>query len=704
MYASLEEIVQSAAETVRAPERLTVAQASERYRYLHNPGSYTGPWRNAVTPYLVEPMETMTSLQHTGLVFVASAQSGKTDAGLNWILYTAICDPSDFMLVQTTQTQARHFSMTRIDKMLRDSPEFRKRLRPGKSSDNRYDKTFRSGAVLSLSWPTVNELAGKPVPKVFLTDYDRMDQDVGGDGAPFDLGAARTTTFGRYGMTVAESSPSFPVIDPRWTPATPHEAPPTEGILGLYNRGDRRRWYWKCVKCERAFEPDFRLMNWPESDDILEAAEKSWLECPHCRTAYFHDPGDLPGKHQMNEKGFWLKDGERMLRNGSIAGTPSRSLIASFWLKGTASAFKDWTTLVSNYLQAQRQYDRTGAEEALKTTVNVDQAMPYLSKELESERLPELLKERASDFGHQVVPEDVRFMVASVDVQKSRFVVQVHGVSQGGDLWVIDRFSIRYSLRLDPDRDDQFFVVRPFTYREDWRLLLREVLRLSYPLIDDSGRRMSIKAVISDSGGLNEATANAYAFWRWLKNGPDENDEDAEEWEEEWTPGLHNRFVLFKGDVKTDVRTRVSFPDSSRKDRHAGARGEIPVLLVNTNAVKNQIDSMLDRENLGTGKINFPNWLGLDFYKELCVETKDIKGQWVNPRNFKNESWDLLVMAQALLIERRHIGIETIDWGDPPGWACEWDENPLVFEKDGESILESQREGPGLEQLAEILG
>ncbi|WP_262197094.1 phage terminase large subunit family protein, partial [Escherichia coli] len=39
------------------------------------------------------------------------------------------------------------------------------------------------------------------------------------------------------------------ITDTRWKPSSPHEAPPTTGILSLYNRGDRRRWYWPCPHC-----------------------------------------------------------------------------------------------------------------------------------------------------------------------------------------------------------------------------------------------------------------------------------------------------------------------------------------------------------------------------------------------------------------------------------------------------------------------
>lgn len=238
-------------------------------------------------------------------------------------------------------------------------------------------------------------------------------------------------------------------------------------------------------------------------------------------------------------------------------------------------------------------------------------------------------------------------------------------------------------------------------------MLMEEVLLKTYPLGDGSGRHMRIKSVVSDSGGMGEATANAYEFWRWLKNGPNEDDADFEHFDPLWVPGLHARFQLYKGtSTPTAPRTKIDYPDSGRKDRMAGARGEIPVMIVNVTPLKNQIDAMLDRDRPMAGQINFPDWLDLNFYKELCVEVKNHKGVWENPKSFRNESWDLLVMAQALLIERRHVGIERIDWSDPPTWASEWDANDLVFhpEKDHEPFAKKDDPSYDLDALAEQLG
>lgn len=660
----IEDLIIDTAQMVRPPERLAVSQAAKKYRKLNIPGGYVGPWKNEVTPYLVEPMDVLNSRDYTGMCFVGPAQTGKTDMVLNWVAHTAICDPTDMMIIEKSQATARDFSMRRLDRLYRHSPEVGARLIPGRQNQNTYDSKFKAGQLLTLSWPTINELSGKPIPRIWLTDYDRMPEDIDGEGSPYDLAAKRTTTFKSFGMTAVESSPGYEVENPKWMPTSKHEAPPTKGILSIYNRGDRRLWYWRCVSCHSTFEPHFSLFQYPVSKDIMESAEQVVMPCPHCGQIYVHESGtkDGPGKHEMNHQhARWVKDGCVWMENGAISGAPFRSNIASFWLKGAAAAFTDWKGLVAKYLQAIEVYERTGDSDPLKTTINVDQGLPYTPIDVAGSRLPEDLKNRAEELAEKQVPEGVRFLIASIDVQKNRFVVQVHGFGPYGDIWVVDRFDIRKSMR--KDEDGERYWISPGSYLEDWFLITDEVMKKTYLLADGSNRHMSIRMTFCDSGGREGVTAKAYDYWRHLRDKQGEH--------------LHRRFLLLKGSpLKGAPRVAVSYPDSERKDRKAGARGEVPVLMINSDVIKDQVDKMLDRETSEGGKVTFPEWLPDSFYSELTAENRTAKG-WENPKRLRNEAWDLLCYAVAGSL-CQHIAIERIDWNKPPSWAAEWPKNDLV--------------------------
>ncbi len=675
MYKNFSTLFNDVAVSVRPIERLTVAQAAEKYRFISNAGSYVGYWDNSMAPYLVEPMEALTSLDYTSMIFAGPARCGKTDLLYNWLLYTQVSDPADIMVVQMTRSVARDWSIRQLQRMLRLCPVMHDKVLGGLNSMNVQEVRFTSGTDILIRWPTVSELSGKTIPRNWISDYDRLAPDIDGEGSAFELTKKRAQTFGRYGMTVAESSPGFDMTDPNWSPTSSHEAPPTGGILALYNRGDRRRFYWFCQKCGQPFEGDFKYLSYPDCSDPVEAGEMATMNCPFCGFAHTFTPskngGD--GRKALNANGMWVKGGQIVRADRSVVGEPIASNTASFWLKGPAALFMTWAEIVTKYLQAKSEYDLTGDDASLRTTTNVDQGLPYLSVAIRAERTPESLKAASKPYQKRKIPAGVRFLVACIDVQGNRFEVQIHGICENFNVVIIDRYALRYSNRRDPDRRDQFLSLEPAAYLEDWDILIKEVIEKTYELDDDSGRCMSIKAIACDSGGKAGVTSKAYDFWRSLRD-------------DKTGKGHHLRFHLVKGITSlTAPRVKLTYPESQKHDKYANARGEIPLLQINSNMVKNQANGMLSRRDTDViegdtnkgGAVLFPDWLPLWFYKELTSESC-IDGKWQKNGDAANESWDLLCYCIAICVSV-YVNVEGIDWNNPPSWAKEWDENDFVF-------------------------
>jgi phage terminase large subunit GpA-like protein len=663
-YRSVGEIICDLALMLSPPENLSVSQAAEKYRYINQPGAYVGPWLNATVPYMVEPMDTFTSRHYSGMIFVGPAQSAKTDSlVLNTLAYSIKVDPMDMMVVCPTMLDARDFGMRRIDRLHRHSEEIGKMMLPTADADNRFDKQYTTGMLFTLAWPTPSQLAGKPIGRIVLTDRDRMPDDVEGDGEPYDLASKRTTTFGSYAMTVAESSPSREVTNPKWIPQSLHEAPPCEGILKLYNRGDRRRLYWPCPHCYQYFEGQFKHLEWDTAmiGTNRDRAATVRMKCPMCGEAIHSD-----FREDMLAWARWVKDGQGIDKRGHIFGPEPRTSIASFWLRGVAAGFASWRGLTETYLNANDEYQRTGSEEALKKFYNNDLGEPYTPKSQNELRLPEVLKARAEKLGDRKVPHGVRFLIATIDVQKNMFVVQVFGIIPGlkFDMVVIDRFDIRKSQRTDEDGERLW--VKPNTYLEDWNEITTGVIDKEYELDDGSGRLMAIRFVGCDSGGKAGVTSMAYSYYRALRE-----------------QNKHRRFILLKGDSSPNQpRARITYPDSNKKDMKAAARGDIPLLLLQSNHLKDDLDGRLDCLEPGKGMYRFPDWLTDSFFGELCAETRTEKG-WENLSNSRNEGTDLSYYCIGICISEL-IRVEGLNWQEPPGWAAEWDKNDLVREADKE--------------------
>ncbi|EKA2132346.1 phage terminase large subunit family protein, partial [Citrobacter freundii] len=442
----------------------------------------------------------------------------------------------------------------------------------------------------------------------------------------------------------------------------PHEAPPTTGILSLYNRGDRRRWYWPCPHCGEYFQPAMEAMTgYRETSDPVKASEAAHIDCPHCSGMITADR-----KRELNGKGVWLREGQTIDREGNITGEARRSRIASFWMEGPAAAYQTWAQLVYKLLTAEQDYEATGSEETLKTVINTDWGLPYLPRAASEQRRADVLMLRAEDYGKRLVPPKVRFLLASVDVQggkKRRFVVQIIGYGENGERWLVDRYNIRQSLRCDENGEAQ--QVHPGSYPEDWQLLITDVLEKTYGLQSDSSRRMPILAMAVDSGGEDGVTDNAYKFWRQCRR-----------------DGLGKRVYLIKGDStrRQKIITKTHPDNTGRSDRRADARGEVPVYLLQTDLLKDQLSNNLERETPGAGYIHFPDWLGEWFYEELTYEERGTDGKWRKPGKGNNEAFDLFCYAHAVAVLRGYEKIR--DWEQPPVWAAAQESNSNII--DGE--------------------
>ncbi|EPA3554295.1 phage tail tape measure protein [Escherichia coli] len=350
------------------PRRMPISEAVKKFMRVPKGAGNSVPWDPELTPYIIEPMNCLASREYDAVIFVGPARTGKTIGLIDgWIVYTIVCDPSDMLVVQMTEDKAREHSKKRLDRTFRSSAAVKKRMSPRRNDNNVHDKTFRDGSFLKIGWPSVNIMSSSDYRFVALTDYDRFPENIDSEGDGFSLASKRTTTFMSAGMTLVESSPGRDICDSKWRRKSPHEAPPTTGILSLYNRGDRRRWYWPCPHCGEYFQPAMDAMTgYRNEPDPFKASEAAYLLCPHCSGIITAEK-----KRELNSAGVWLREGQVIDRNGNVSGEPRRSRIASFWMEGPAAAYQTWAQLVYKLLTAEQEYEATGSEETLRAVTRL---------------------------------------------------------------------------------------------------------------------------------------------------------------------------------------------------------------------------------------------------------------------------------------------------------------------------------------------
>lgn len=666
-YADAGEAVRKLADRIRPSVKMTVSGAAKSYLRVRSPGGGIAKWDDSATPYIVEPMDLLNSRHYESVVFVGPARTGKT-LGLvdGFFTYMVTCDPSDMQIVQITEKAAGLYSKTRVDRAFRYSPDLKKRLSKRKTDDNVFAKWLDTGDVLKLSWPSISELSGRDMKYMVLTDYDRMPLDVGNEGSVYKQGSKRTQTFMSRGMTLVESSPGYEVEDPSWKPATLHEAPPTKGILAIYNLGDRRRMYWLCPHCGEFFllSPGIDGFSFKHGKDLFGITDAQLIGDVKAVCTANGCEIDESHKARLNKGAVWVPDGCTIEREGKthgIVGEAPRTKIASFWMHGVAAAFQRWESIIQEYLNALRVYEITGDEEPLSATVRLDQGAAYLPQRLAEPDDRDHIEKRAEKIAKYSILPGVRTIGASVDVQggkDKRFVVQVMGVGVNNEKWLIDRYDIKTTENGEP--------INPAKYVEHWGEITRRVINSTYKL--DSGNELRVFRVVVDTGGEDGVQDRSYDWWRSLK-----------------THGLQDRVMLIKGkggDAKTSrkaPKVKRSFPDSSnRSDRKSNARGDVPVYMLNTDKIKDALANDLARDKPGPGYIHFPDWLQAWFYAELRAERRDDDGHW-DKFTARNEAWDLFVYFYALLFALKY---EQINWDSPPSWAAPWSENSEVITRE----------------------
>lgn len=655
-------IIRSAAQAFRPPRRVTVAEGAQESLVIRQPGGYSGSWSPTETPYMIEPMNMLASRRHEAVCFVGPARTGKTMGLLDgWMARNVTCDPGDMLIVQMSQEKAREYSKTRVDRAIRHSEALAALMSPRGHDDNTHDKLFRHGMWLKIGWPSATQLSSSDYRYVALTDYDRMPDNIDGEGSAYALGLKRTTTFLSRGMCMVESSPGRDYVDPHWKPRTPHEAPPATGIVGIYNTSTRHRWYWKCLDCSEYFEaaPGLVLFSTlPSENELMEVVRSADLPalanqhakvvCPHCGSMI-----EQRHKPELNniKTARWVSDGQAVDRDGNLIGEALSSSVAGYWLGGVAAAYQKWDSLVLRYLQGLQELALTGSDLRLRSTINTDQGMPYLPRSLMVDQ-GESLESRAADMERFIVPEWARFIVATVDVQggtNGRFVCEVRAFGPYLETALVDRFNITTT-----ERGGVAAQVDPAGYPEDWDLLSEKLLDGKTYRTQIEGRELRVYRLGVDTGGEAGTTPNAYAWMRRLRRS-----------------GLSDRVMLLKG--ASSNRDQKPIVKGTAHDNNGRPMRDMPLWLVNTDYYKDLVANSMRRKTPGPGYFHPSKWLPAAYFDELRAEVRTEGGKWKKIRA-RNEALDLWVYALAICESLGFGPKGRLSWDDPPPWALRMDD------------------------------
>ena len=386
-------------EGLRPEQPLTVSEWADRYRKLSSKASAEpGPWRTDRTPYLREPMDCLSSespVQRVVMMF--AAQTGKTEAGSNWLGYVIDHAPGPMLCVQPTVEMAKRLSKQRLESMISETPCLSEKIAPARSRDSgntMFSKEFSGGIMLLTGANSATGLRSAPCRYLFADEVDAFPSDVDGEGDPVALAERRTTTFARRKILLT-STPTVKDFS---------------RIEAEYERSDQRRFYVACPCCG-----EMQWLKWGQLKWEHNRPETVLYQCESCREKF-------PERHkpQMLASGEWRPT------------APGNGKTAGFQLSGLYSplGWCSWEQLVDDFLRAK------GDAPALKAFVNTRLAETWEEDYAAAVSAEGLMAKRLA-YQPGTCPDGVVLLTAGVDVQDNRLAVTVWGWGEGETGWMI---------------------------------------------------------------------------------------------------------------------------------------------------------------------------------------------------------------------------------------------------------------------------
>lgn len=479
--------LRSGAEVVRAalfeglkpPRRRRVDEWAEEQREVPpDSGSpQPGKWKNALTPYLVEPMACCSVEDPcTDIDVLGGAQTGKSSIGENFIGAGIEDDPAPMLVVLPTLDEAKKYNRIKLMPMIEATRSLRSRVFEQKSRDESGStasfKKFRGGYLQIAGANASAGLQMISVKRLLGDEVAEFPDDLDGRGDPWEMAVARTTAWWNRGTKRLRVS----------TPGIKGACRITEG----YERSDQRRPYLPCPQCGSWFTPRFSHLKW----DSDAAPHGAYIACPAhgCVIAHHH-------KRAMVAQLVYLKTYPGDDAPGDVVASedlesyrarPSRGRHPGFHFWQIVSPFVSWDQIVGRYVGSRGNH--------LLEKVFSQQVLGEAFEEKGEAPDDEKLFLRSID-GHKLggIPAGGLVLTGMVDVQANRLEWAVWAWGPGMTSWIVDKGII------EGDPDDE----------TTWKTLDGTVLGRTYRMA--RGRTFPVELWGIDSGFKSHAV---YAFSR----------------------------------------------------------------------------------------------------------------------------------------------------------------------------------------------
>jgi phage terminase large subunit GpA-like protein len=291
--------------------------------------------------------------------------------------------PSNIMVVQPTQDDARDFVVSTVEPIFSASPALTGLLvQDEKNRDTIQSRRFPGGWFKCVGAAPRN-LRRHFVRVLMLDETDGYLPSPEGD--PLKLAENRTRT--ARDRLIFQAS-------------TPTDAE-TSNIARAYADSDRRIYEIPCPHCADYFEPRFEHLKWDKDAEGNHMPETAHLVCPSCGSII-----EESEKATLVSRGRWRATAPHVKGH---AGFKCSALISTI-------EHARWSQIVREFLEAKKD------PELLKVWTNTLLGDTWVDRA--GEGVDEnALAARAEPFGLEAMPTEARILSAGVDVQEDRLVL-----------------------------------------------------------------------------------------------------------------------------------------------------------------------------------------------------------------------------------------------------------------------------------------
>jgi phage terminase large subunit GpA-like protein len=420
--------------SLKAPPNLNLVEWADEYRYL-SPESSSSPgrWRTSNVEAARGPMLAVTDPSIHTISVMACTQLMKTELMNNVVGYFIHQDPAPMLLIQPTAKLGESWSKDRFDKMRRDTPVVKERVKEARSRDGGttiLHKDFDGGHLTIVGANSPTDLASRPIRVVLSDEVDKYPASAGEEGDPLTLAEERAASFWNR-LFVRACSPTIAGAS---------------RIELEYLASDQRKPFMACQHCETLQVLEFDQVRWDKTPDGEHipvtaryhciACDKPWEEAwrqrelrkPHSiqwrQTAAFR----CCGEEQVPEN--WDEDGRSLCMHcGNLSYFDGH---AGFWASKLYSPWGGLSEIATKWLKAAR----SKSPELLKTFFNTQLGQTFAMQG----DAPEWRKlyERRDAYAIGTVPNGACFLTAGIDVQRDRIEMHVWAWGRGLESWLVD--------------------------------------------------------------------------------------------------------------------------------------------------------------------------------------------------------------------------------------------------------------------------